>query len=40
MTEELNDGKRQQKTISPYDITTLDNPDHLIMQVQIEGSFN
>jgi len=37
MAEEPNDGNRQQKTISPYDITTLDNFGHLIMQVQLKG---
>jgi len=37
MAEEPNDGNRQRKTISPYDITTLDNPSHLIMQVQLKG---
>jgi len=36
MAEEPNDGDRQRKTISTYDITTLDNLDHLIMQVQLK----
>jgi len=35
MAEEPNE--RQWKTISPYDITTLDNSGHLIMQVQLKG---
>jgi len=37
MAKEPNDGNRQRKTISPYDIITLDNSDHLIMQVQLKG---
>jgi len=37
MAEEPNDGNRQRKTISPYDLTTLDNPGHLIIQVQLKG---
>jgi len=40
MAEEPNDGTRQRKTISTYDITTLDNPDNsglLITQVQLRG---
>jgi len=31
------DGTSQRKTISPYDITTLDNPGLLITQVQLKG---
>lgn len=30
-------GTSQRKTISPYDITTLDNPGLLITQVQLKG---
>jgi len=37
MAEESKDGNRERKTISPYDITTLDNPFHLIMEVQLKG---
>jgi len=37
MTEESNDDNRQQKTISPYDIITFDNPGHLITQVPLKG---
>ena len=38
MTELLsNDGTSQRKTISPYDITILDNPGLLITQVQLKG---
>jgi len=37
MAEEPNDGTCQRKTISPYDITTLDNPGLLITQVQLKG---
>jgi len=37
MTEEPNDGNRQRKTISPYDITTFDNPGLLITHVQLKG---
>jgi len=36
MAEESNDDTRQQKTISPYDTTTLDNPGLLITQVQLK----
>ena len=32
-----NGGTSQWKTISPYDITTLDNPRLLITQVQLKG---
>ena len=37
MVEESNDDNHQHKTISRYDITTLDNPGLLIMQVQLKG---
>jgi len=37
MTEELHDGNRQRKTISPNNITTFDNHGLLIMQVQLKG---
>jgi len=33
----MSDGTYQRKTISPYDITTLDNPGLLITQVQLKG---
>jgi len=37
MAEEPNDDNHQRKTISPYDITTFDNPSFLITQVQLKG---
>jgi len=37
MAEEPNDDNHQWKTISPYDITTLDNHSLLITQVQLKG---
>jgi len=36
MTEESNDDNFQRRTISPYDITTFDNPGILITQVQLK----
>ena len=33
----MTEGTSQRKTISPYDITTLDNPGLLITQVQLKG---
>jgi len=37
MVEESNYGNCQRKTISPYDITTFDNPGLLITRGTIEG---
>jgi len=37
MVEESNYGNCQRKTISPYDITTFDNPGLLITRVQLKG---
>jgi len=37
MAEKSNDGNHQRTTISPYDITTFDNPGLLITQVQLKG---
>ena len=37
MAEEPNDDTCQRKTISPYDISTFDNPGLLITHVQLKG---
>ena len=37
MAEKSNDDNHQRRTISPYDITTFDNPGLLITQVQLKG---